>query len=314
MNKATAQNGGDRGGASVKVEIDPVFRYGLFSLEVGEISQPIRFAGGLWAVVEVTDEMKVQLGPMALQEVVKEFQSLKFREARDKLKGELAQEYRLELNRSGVDRFVSRARIDKPFSSDEEDSTILYTFSNGNITAGDLIEALKVRRQLPDSMESAADVIEAASRFLVADAMFMEAAVRSGIHEEPGVVAWLEKQRRWLLIVELRTTVLEGRLEVSRDEARRYFDDHASMFADPELIVMDEILVDSEEEALGLKEQIEEGATFAEPRRPLRAAPRSPGRKRQGRAVCLREGGLGGSRSRRQEGSRRKAHGSARGG
>ncbi len=264
LSKATAETGGDRGRASVKVEIDPVFRDALFSLEVGETSQAIRFAGGLWAVVKVTDEMRVQLGPMALQEVVKEFQTLKFRKARDKLAAELAGEYGLELNRSGVDRFLSRTRIDKPFSPEEEDSIVLYTFSDGSITAGDLIEALKVRRQRPDSMETAEDVIDAATRFLVPDAMFMEAAVRSEIHEEPAVVAWLEKQRRWLLIVELRTTVLEGRLEVSKDEARRYFDDNASMFADPELFVMDEILVDSEEEALGLKKQIEEGATFAE--------------------------------------------------
>ncbi len=264
LSRATAEHGGDRGRASVKVEIDPVFRDALFSLEVGEVSRPIRFPGRLWAVVEVTDETSVKLGPMALQEVVKEFQSLKFREARDKLAEELAREYRLELNRGGVDRFLSRARIDKPFSPEEEDSIVLYTFTGGSITAGDLIEALKVRRQRPDSMEKADDVIDAATRFLVPDAVFMEAAVRSGIHEEPAVVAWLERQRRWLLIVELRASVLEGRLEVSRDEARRYFEDHAAVFADPELIVMDEILVATEEEALGLRKQIEKGAAFAE--------------------------------------------------
>ena len=263
LSRATAEHGGDRGRASVKVEIDPVFRDALFSLEVGEISQPIRFAGRLWAVVKVTDETSVKLGPMALQEVVKEFQSLKFREARDKLAAELAREYRLELNRGGVDRFLSRARIDKPFSPEEEDSIVLYTFTGGSITAGDLIEALKVRRQRPDSMEKADDVIDAAARFLVPDAMFMEAAVRSGIHEEPAVVAWLERQRRWLLIVELRASVLEGKLEVSGDEARRYFEDHAAVFADPELIVMDEILVATEEEALGLRKQIEKGAAFS---------------------------------------------------
>ena len=264
LSRATAEHGGDRGRASVKVEIDPVFRDALFSLEVGEVSRPIRFPGRLWAVVEVTDETSVKLGPMALQEVVKEFQSLKFREARDKLAAELAREYRLELNRGGVDRFLSRARIDKPFSPEEEDSIVLYTFTGGSITAGDLIEALKVRRQRPDSMEKADDVIDAATRFLVPDAVFMEAAVRSGIHEEPAVVAWLERQRRWLLIVELRASVLEGRLEVSRDEARRYFEDHAAVFADPELIVMDEILVATEEEALGLRKQIEKGAAFSE--------------------------------------------------
>ena len=264
LSRATAEHGGDRGRASVKVEIDPVFRDALFSLEVGEVSRPIRFPGRLWAVVEVTDETSVKLGPMALQEVVKEFQSLKFREARDKLAAELAREYRLELNRGGVDRFLSRARIDKPFSPEEEDSIVLYTFTGGSITAGDLIEALKVRRQRPDSMEKADDVIDAATRFLVPDAVFMEAAVRSGIHEEPAVVAWLERQRRWLLIVELRASVLEGRLEVSRDEARQYFEDHAAVFADPELIVMDEILVATEEEALGLRKQIEKGAAFAE--------------------------------------------------
>ena len=264
LSRATAEHGGDRGRASVKVEIDPVFRDALFSLEVGEISRPIRFAGRLWAVVKVTDETSVKLGPMALQEVVKEFQSLKFREARDKLAAELAREYRLELNRGGVDRFLSRARIDKPFSPEEEDSIVLYTFTNGSVTAGDLIEALKVRRQRPESLENADDVIDAATRFLVPDAVFMEAAVRSGIHEETAVVAWLERQRRWLLIVELRATVLEGRLEVSGDEARRYFEDHAAMFADPELIVMDEILVATEEEALGLRKQIEKGAAFAE--------------------------------------------------
>ena len=214
-------------------------------------------------MVEVTDEAKVQLGPMALQEVVKEFQGLKFREARDKLAAELAREYRLELNRSGVDRFLSRARMDKPFPPEEEDSIVLYTFTNGSITAGDLIEALKVRRQRPDSMKTAEDVIDAATRFLVPDAVFMEAAVRSGIHEEQEVVAWLERQQRWLLIVELRTSVLEGRLEVTEEEARRYFEDHAATFADPELIVLDELLVASEEEAVGLKKQIEKGATFA---------------------------------------------------
>ena len=264
LNKGTAANGGDRGIFSKKVEMDPSFRDGPFSLEVGEVSQPLRAAGNRYAIVKVTDEMRVELDAMALQQVVGEFQRLKLQEAREELANRLAEEYGLELNQSGVEQFLARARTGRPFTVEEENTIVLYTFGNASIDAGDLVEALANQRRPPGALVDSQRVIEFTRRNVVPDALFMAGAVRAGMDREDAVVAWLEGQRRWLLVAELRTSVLEGQLAVSDDEARAYFDNHAETFADPEKIVMDEVLVATEEEALRLKAQIEKGASIAE--------------------------------------------------
>lgn len=264
-NNNTAPNGGDRGRYTTKLEVDLAFRPTLFALEVGELSKPIAAAGGFWAIVKITDEMIVKPGPEMIQEIGQELQRRKFDLGRRALGARLAVEYNLVPNTEGVRAYVDKVASGTSFTEEDEDSIVLFTFADsGKITAGDLIELLKVQKMPINSVTTAERVLSLSTQMLVPDAMSFETALRSGIDKEPPVADWLEKQRRWHLIAELRASILEGKLDVSEEEAGQYFAENSAMFADPELLELEEILVETTEAAEGLRRQIDNGTSLGE--------------------------------------------------
>ena len=98
---------------------------------------------------------------------------------------------------------------------------------------------------------------------MVANAVIVEAALRAGIHREEAVAQALDERREQLLMILLREQLMEDELAVTAEEVRSYYDSHRDDFARPKLYLQ-EILVDTEEEAQSLAEQIRGGASLGE--------------------------------------------------
>ena len=185
--------------------------------------------------------------------------------ARAILVAELKEKYHLELDREGLALIVEKVQGGTSFATEAERNIVLYRYDGGEITAQDLAEtdrALKgnALAQLSDSSQ----VIAFAERHVVPNAMLVEAALRAGIDEEAATVEWLDDQAKQFLIRALRARVLRAKVTIAENELRQFYEAHAERYLHPEQIEVQEILVETETEALRLMEQIQKGAPLGD--------------------------------------------------
>ena len=236
----------------------------LFSLSVGEVSKPIRIGGG-YAIFKILDENIVDLNTQQKTLALRGLRETKFRAARDSLVAELKREFKLRLHHDGMAQFVDALRRGVPTGDEDPFDMVLYSFDGGEITAADFLEVAKDSNSdvlaILDNVES---VTAFAERNIVPNILIIQAAVRTGIDSEPEFEAWIEEQGEQLLVRGLRARLLRERVTISEADVRAYYEANADRFLHPEQIEVKEILVESEAEALRLKELVEEGASLAE--------------------------------------------------
>ena len=262
--EATLVIGGREDGYSTKVNTHPSVRERLFSLEVGAVSEPIELSKGGYAVIKATSDTTITLDQESMQRALKELYTEKFRKARAAVAESLGAEYNLEFNTDGLDAFLRGMRDSSSLGRENKQNIVLYTFEGGQITAADVVDAAEAMRMGPETLMDASEVIALAEVNAVPEALFLEAARRSGLDQEEDTATWLEDQKQQLLLTEFREKLLEGKLDFSEEEVREYYDSHPDDFRDPELTSLQEILVATEEEARQLRKQIDQGASLGE--------------------------------------------------
>jgi len=149
--------------------------------------------------------------------------------------------------------------------SEEEHQVALFAYKGGQITLGDYVEILSrdMRSLSGWGLNDEEEVREVASKLVLTQVMLFEGAKRAGIADRPGQRAWAENTQRRLLIEELRRREVVEPLSVTRQEARNYYQDHEALFVESDEYILVEVLVDTEEEAHALRQQIDEGMTIS---------------------------------------------------
>ena len=236
----------------------------LFSLAVGEISEPIRI-GGHYSIFTVIADSAIELTPQRKLALEMGLKKEKKQRAQAILVAELKEKYHLELDREGLALIVEKVRGGTSFVPETERNIVLYRYDGGEITARDLAEAGHALQgnalaQLSDSSQ----VIAFAERHVVPNAMLVEAALRAGIDEEAETVEWLEDQGKQFLLRALRARVLRAKVTIAENELRQFYEAHAARYLHPEQIEVQEILVETEAEALRLIEQLQKGVPLGD--------------------------------------------------
>ena len=149
--------------------------------------------------------------------------------------------------------------------SEEEHQVALFTYKGGQITLGDYVEILSrdMRSLSGWGLNDEAEVREVASELVLTQVMLFEGAKRAGIADRPNQRAWAENTQRRLLIEELRKREVVDPLSVTRQEVRNYYEDHEALFVESDEYILVEVLVDTEEEARALRQQIDAGMTIS---------------------------------------------------
>jgi parvulin-like peptidyl-prolyl isomerase len=88
--------------------------------------------------------------------------------------------------------------------------------------------------------------------------------VQEGLEQDEEVAGWLAKKWDQELVIQLRVQILEERVSISAEEIRREYDETPDRYTQPEQIEIQEILVDTEEEAQKLLERIQQGESIGE--------------------------------------------------
>ena len=264
INKKTSAQGGDLGRYTTREQMITPLQDKLFSLALGQVSEPIKI-GGHYSIFTVIADSTIELSPdrkLAIQMGLKEE---KKQRARLTLVAELKEKYHLELDREGLALIVEKVRSGTSFATEAERNIVLYRYDGGAITAQDLAEADRALKsnalaQISDSSQ----VVAFAERHVVPNAMLVEAALRAGVDQEAATVEWLDDQAKQFLIRALRARVLRAKVTIAENELRQFYEAHAERYLHPEQIEVQEILVETETEALRLMEQIQKGAPLGD--------------------------------------------------
>ena len=264
INKKTSAQGGDLGRYTTRENMITPLQDKLFSLAVGEISEPIRI-GGHYSIFTVIADSAIELTPQRKLALEMGLKKEKKQRAQAILVAELKEKYHLELDREGLALIVEKVRGGTSFVPETERNIVLYRYDGGEITARDLAEAGHALQgnalaQLSDSSQ----VIAFAERHVVPNAMLVEAALRAGIDEEAETVEWLEDQGKQFLLRALRARVLRAKVTIAENELRQFYEAHAARYLHPEQIEVQEILVETEAEALRLLEQLQKGVPLGD--------------------------------------------------
>ena len=264
INEKTSAQGGDLGRYTTREHMITPLQDKLFSLALGEVSEPIKI-GGRYSIFTVIADSTIELSPQRRLAIQMGLKKEKNQRARSILVAELKEKYHLELDREGLALIVEKLPGGTSFATETERNIVLYRYDGGEITARDLAEAGRVLKgnalaQLSDSSQ----VSDFAERHVVPNAMLLEAALRAGIDEEAEMIEWSENQEKQFLIKALRARVLRAKVTIAENELRQFYEAHAERYLHPEQIEVQEILVETEAEALRLMEQMQKGAPLGD--------------------------------------------------
>ena len=264
INKKTAAQGGDLGRYTTREHMVTPLQDKLFSLALGEVSEPIKI-GGSYSIFTIIADSTIELSPDRKLAIQMGLKKEKKQRALSTLVAELKEKHHLELDREGLALIVEKVRGGASFATEAERNIVLYKYDGGEITAQDLAEAGHVLKgnalaQLSDSSQ----VTAFAERHVVPKAMLVEAALRAGIDEEAETVKWLENQANQLLISALRARLLRAKVTIAENELRQFYEAHAERYLHPEQIEVQEVLVETEAKALRLMKQIQKGAPLGD--------------------------------------------------
>ncbi len=264
INKKTSAQDGDLGRYTTREQMVTPLQDKLFSLALGQVSEPIKI-GGNYSLFTVIADSTIELSPDRKLAIQMGLKKEKRQRALSALVAELKGKYHLELDREGLALIVEKVRGGTSFASETERNIVLYRYDGGEITAQDLADAGHVLKgnalaQLSDSSQ----VTAFAERHVVPNAMLVEAALRAGIDEEAETVEWLEDQAKQFLLQALRARVLRAKVTIAENELRQFYAAHAERYLHPEQIEVQEILVETEAEALRLMEQIQKGVPLGD--------------------------------------------------
>ena len=141
--------------------------------------------------------------------------------------------------------------------TDEEKRVPLFTYEGGTISLADYMAVLRQHRiRAPRALLDSVFIGSLGRRFLQQPALFVAAAERLGLAEDPEVVKWVEKTKRELLVRGIRQRAVIDQIAIDEADVRRFYEENGEMFRLPEQICFDELLVGSRREAEAIKTEI----------------------------------------------------------
>ena len=259
IDKITSEHGGFTGRYSRQTDIRDPIREVAFSLEGGEVSDPIETSMG-YVILKVTDERAVDFYDM--QPIVRRNLGIQvYMEHQARLLEELAERYALKPRPEGLNTlrragsFSALGRL-----SEEDQSAIVFSLKGEEIRIADCLEELKAKmvRRVP-ALDDSAQVVRFMRQYVVSDVLMLRAALDAGIDREPEIAEWLGRNAEDAAIEHLRKTEVVDRVQVAEEEIRALYDGHTDWYMLPEQVTIREVLVGEEEEAKDLLERIRAG-------------------------------------------------------
>lgn len=256
IDSVMARRGGDTGRYAIELDLPERLREALFALQRGQVSEPIDLDGA-FGVFANLDEIEAPLDPERFQSIYQQLFLQRSAKERAALVDSLRQVFRLELDRQGLRTFVAAMRAGEP-----ADAVVLYRYAGGQITGADLLAGNDPLERVAMRREGEAATQKRAEGSVVSDALLVAAARREGLDQREDVKRYLAEKRAEELVVQLRVQVLDQGVSITDEEVRREYEQNPTRYARREEWDIQEILVDTEEQAAQLLGRIRQGESM----------------------------------------------------
>ena len=263
LDEKTAMNGGDFGGYYAFDRVSDKVYQKVFSVEVGETSEPFRSAQG-WEITKVLDRKTVPFEKyrtvILRATMMKKFNALK-KSHIDSLQFRL----NLKVDSDLLARFVTQwnKNIGSPNLTPEEFSQSLYTFDGGEISAENVMYLLQNTNLGQSKIDST--VVELRVREKGApDLLLGHEARKLNFHKKQVVRDKVKKARHKELLQRFWKNNVLSDIKPSEEDARKYYDEHPERFKKPAETVIQEILVATKTDADSLIQLIRSGEDMSD--------------------------------------------------
>lgn len=251
----------------------------FFSLAVGQVAEPLRMPG-FWQIYRFLDDREAKIEKYQ-QEIGKKLYREQQRIRTQEEFEVLSRKYGLRLHPEGV-RLLVQHNLDL---TPAEAARPLYSFADDKMTLGDYLNQLRskgFRGGLMDSLQ----VVKLAEISALHPFLFARAGRERGWDEEPDFVEWRKRKNKELILKALMKSETTARTDLNETVLRDFYAADPGRFRDAAEVTVREIWVHTEEEAKGLRAEIERGADIAELLR--RPSVHSHGSLRRGGELVLR--------------------------
>lgn len=256
-----AVNGGELGW----LRVESIRRMGLpdslfYDLPLGVLSPVLPHSAG-FCVVRFTEERPLSYFDFR-DEILQELQEERLGEARTARAEQLAHQYDWNLHEPGLRLLLEKGR---PLAAleltPEEERTPLFQFAGGQVPLGELLDQLK-NRNINAAADSAA-LVRLAERFLFQPYIFAAAVRHEDLIDREALETVRQSLREEVVLSQLRQQKVVASITIAPEAVRRYYDEQTQLFHRRDQIDVAEVLMETEEEALTVRRQIEAGADIA---------------------------------------------------
>jgi parvulin-like peptidyl-prolyl isomerase len=260
LDKVSAERGGDLGYWREGAVRGPT-AWKIFSMEVGQISEPFKDPQGHYHVIEVLDKHPIGfegLRPIIVNRLKEQKLGEVFREYMDGLEEKLG----LKIEPGVVDSLFRRFReLGGRYEGflDEEGKKVLARYGNKEVLLGEYLiwlEELKPgRSQLSDSSWVARSV----ERFAFDHVLVPYAAHKEKIDQSE----WVQKRLEDMMVTELKRQEVDRKV-ITPEVVRAYYESHKERYYEPPKAVVPHVLLDSLRWAQEAYEKVKRGTDMAD--------------------------------------------------
>ncbi len=255
-----ADKGGDLGGFFGPGDAVTALREGVFRLEEGQVSQPIQTMDG-YEVVKVIQKRRTPVELLSReisQQLTQRKKVKRLKAVVDSLEAAWEVRYHRDRIRHVLDRLNGREL------GQEEAQAPLIEYSGGAVSVEEAAVGLRFldKGATPPDSAMAFRVLEIR---IVPDTLLTLEARARGLHQRGNLLAWKEQKRREKAVAQLRLDVIAGKVEITSEEVRAYFDSHIDRYTSlPGIIEMTEVLTDTRAEAAAILARARAGERLEE--------------------------------------------------
>jgi len=239
-----ADKGGDLGGFFGPGDAVPNLREGVFRLEEGQVSEPIRTMDG-YEVVKVIKKRRIPLETLRatiVEQLIRRKGVSRRQAVVDSLKEARGLRYHRDRIHAVLDglhgRGLDPARAQAP----------LIDYAGGAIKVSDAVQGLRDLKKgaVPPDSATAFRALE----LIIPDSLLTLEARAQGRHQRGDIMEWKEKKRQELIASQLRLDEIADKVEVTDADVRAYYEKFIDTYTSlPGFIQMTEVLCDTRAEA-----------------------------------------------------------------
>jgi len=264
LDKVSAVEGGDLGYWREGEVIGPTAQK-IFSMEVGEISEPFKDPQGYYHVIEVLDKHPIGfegLRPIILNRLKAQRLHGIYREYMDDLKEQLHLRTETQVVDGLIERFRELEGGLEGFS-DEERKKVFMRYNNEEVLLDDYLIWLEALRPSRSRLSDSSWVARSVERFARDHILVPYAAHKEGIDQSEWLQSHLKKQLEEMMVTELKKQEVDRKV-ITPELVRAYYESHRDRYYKPPKVVLQEVLLDSLRWAQEAYEKIQRGADMAE--------------------------------------------------